>query len=352
MKTGLTLNELAAKITSNSKSKEDFIAPTQTTSLVPSDGPEKVRLSIPTDSGTQQLPMLPLAHRQIATHLKIPAQYYDRMLDTKPELLADNVNAWLHAEDTKRMVRTMHGSARAFLSDRYHRIENDSIAEAALEVLQDMRGVQIVSSEITDQRLYIHFVVPTVQGEVKVGDVVQAGGIIQNSEVGLGSASVSGLIWRLWCLNGAKTGEAYRKNHVGRKIDDNDALWADDTRRADDKTILLKVRDMVRAVVDETRFRQTLGKMQTLADGKIESRDFPKVVETLALKMGAPDSVRGGILASLVEGGDLSAWGLMNAVTHQAHKARDYDQAVEFETMGGKLIDLPKSDWKQILQAA
>ena len=33
------------------------------------------------------------------------------------------------------MVRTLDGKARAFLSDRYHRIDNEQIAEAVLPVL-------------------------------------------------------------------------------------------------------------------------------------------------------------------------------------------------------------------------
>jgi len=211
--------------------------------------------------------------------------------------------------------------------------------------------VQIVSSEVTDRRLYIHFVVPTIQGEVKVGDVVQAGGILSNSEVGLGSVSVSGLIWRLWCLNGAKTGETFRKHHVGRQIEDNEALWADDTKKADDKAVLLKVRDMVKAVVDETRFRAQLSKLQGLTEGTI-SGDPAKAIEVLARKVGATESEQGGILRALIKGGDLSRWGIVNAITAQAHTATSYDRAVEFESMGGNLVELPRGEWKEILEAA
>jgi hypothetical protein len=211
--------------------------------------------------------------------------------------------------------------------------------------------VQIVSSEVTDRKLYIHFVVPTITGEVKRGDVVQAGGIISNSEVGLGSVSVAGFLWRLVCLNGMKTGEAFRRNHVGREVDEGALEWADDTKRADDATVLLKVRDMVRAVVDETRFRATLGKLQGLTEGKVTG-DPAKAVEVLAQTVNATETEKGGILRSLIEGGDLSAWGLVNAVTAQAHVAKDYDRAVDMETAGGMLIDLPATEWKRVLQAA
>jgi hypothetical protein len=347
MKTGISLTALAQKIEAQKDLKHDLIVPTEKAAII-LDSEQKPQLHIPSQG---DFPILPLAHRQIAAHTGIPAQYYDRMQAEAPLLLTKNVNEWFHQKPSNRMVRTLGGDTRAFLSDRYQRIENEEIAEAALPVLADLPGVQIVSCEVTERRLYIHAVVPTVQGEVKVGDVVQAGVIISNSEVGLGSVSISGLIWRLLCLNGMKTQDAYRRNHVGRKVEDNEALWADDTRKADDKAVLLKVRDMVRIAVSETNFRVQLGKMQSLTEGKIVGAP-DKAIEVLAKKVGATEGERGGILRSLIEGGDLSRWGILNALTHQAHSTESYDRAVEFEAMGGRLVDLPKNEWKEILEAA
>lgn len=349
MKTGISLTALAQKIEAQRDLKHDLIVPTQKAEIVTSS--DKVSSLIVPDHGS--FPILPLAHRQIATHTGIPAQYYDRMQAEAPELLASNVNTWFNKNPSNRMVRTLGGDMRAFLSDRYQRIENEEIAEAALPVLfdHDLPNVKVVSCEVTERRLYIHAVVPTITGEVKRGDVVEAGVIISNSEVGLGSVSVSGLIWRLVCLNGMKTSDAYRRNHVGRKVEDNEALWADDTRKADDRAVLLKVRDMVRAAVDETNFRVQLSKLQALTEGKI-SGPPERAIEVLARKVGATDGERGGILRSLIEGGDLTRWGIVNAITHQAHGVESYDRAVEFETMGGKLVDLPATEWKEILEAA
>ena len=45
----------------------------------------------------------------------------------------------------------------------------------------------------------------------KVGDEVQAGFIIGNSEVGAGSVFVEQLVWRLICLNGMRRGQSLRK---------------------------------------------------------------------------------------------------------------------------------------------
>jgi hypothetical protein len=273
------------------------------------------------------------------------------MLAEAPDLLATNVNAWHRLNPKRRMVRTLGGDMRALLSNRYQRIENEDIAKVALPVLAELPGVKIVSSEITERRMYIHFVVPTIEGEVKKGDVVQAGGIISNSEVGCGSVAVACLVWRLVCLNGMKTGDTLRRSHVGREIEDTDQLWADDTREAEDRSILLKVRDMVKAAVDRTRFEASIAKMQGLTQGKITG-DPSRVVEVLAQRVGATETESAGFLRSLIEGADLSAWGLVNAVTAQSHTAKSYDRAVELESAGGALLDLAPTEWRTLLAAA
>jgi len=352
MQRGLTLVELAQKITANQELKRDYIADTEslTMQIPPHEGevfsiPE---LEVP-DQG--RFPILSLAHDQIASRTNIPGRYYKRMLAETPDLLAMNVNTWFRRTPEKRMIRTLGGDIRAFLSNRYQRIENEEIAEVALPALYDIPDVKIVSSEVTDRRLYIQAVSPRVEGEVRVNDIVQAGVVISNSEVGLGSVSVQPMLYRLVCLNGMVVGGGYRKYHIGRRVDDNEDLWADDTKRADDDAVLLKVRDMVRAAVDQTHFDKRVEQMVGLTQAKVTGSP-DKVVEVLASKVGATESERGGILRALIEGGDLSAWGLLNAVTAQAHEAPNYDRGVEFEVAGGQLLELPKSEWQEMLEAA
>jgi hypothetical protein len=41
----------------------------------------------------------------------------------------------------------------------------------------------------------------------------------------------------------------------------------------------------------------------------------------------------------------------VNAVTHFSHDVEDYDRATEFEALGGKLIELPASEWKEMAEA-
>lgn len=91
--------------------------------------------------------------------------------------------------------------------------------------------------------------------------------------------------------------------------------------------------------------------MQGLTESHVTGNPA-NVVEVLAKKVNASLDEQGGILRALIEGGDLSAWGLLNAVTAQAHTARSYDRAVEFEAAGGQLLDLSPKDWKEVLEAA
>jgi hypothetical protein len=354
MKSGISLSELAAKIEGNRDAKHDLVADTRNVSMIVRD--HRPVLQVWTSDNGGQYPILPVALRQIATHTKVPQDYLDRMIERAPQLAADNVNAWLHLDGSRRMVRTLAGNARAFLSDSYQRIEHEEVAEVVLPVLSDVPGIKIVSCEATDRRLYIQAVTSKIAGDIKVGDPVEAGVLIQNSEVGLGSVSISPIVWRLVCLNGMKVPDgSFTRRHVGRRIEegkDLNDIYRDDTKQADDRAVLLKVRDTVRAALDQIRFNVRIDKMRALTDRSTTlSGDPVKAIEVLSKKIGATETERGGILRSLIAGGDLTAWGVLNAVTHQAHAA-DYDRAVEFEAMGGKLLDLPAKDWKEVLQAA
>lgn len=358
MKTGLNLVELAQKIEANKAAKADFIVPTEKAEMVVRDGVETA-LTFPVpaaepggDEGQAEMTIRPIAHEQIGARLDIPKKYYDRMLRDRPELLARNVNTWLHATPEKRMVRAMSGQVRAFLSNKYNRIENEEIAGVVLPILGEIPNVEFLATEITERRMYIQAVAPKIEGEVKVGDVVRAGVTISNSEVGQGSVSVAPFIYRLICKNGAVMKDGMlRANHVGGRIEETSELYADDTRQADDRAILLKVRDHVKAAVNAVEFQKRLETMRSIAGLRITGK-VERVVEVLGKKIGANETETSGLLRSLIEGGDLSAWGLVNAVTHQAHDAADFDRNIELQQEGGKLIELDPSEWKGMLEAA
>lgn len=337
------LAPLAARIAQHRAIKKDYIADTRRVHM--EEGATGLVLE---DHGRFEI--APLAHTQLGERLQVPAKFYTRLREEHPGLLAQTVNTLLAAKPEKRMIRTLGPRARSVLSNSYQRIDNHEVANATLPILADLPGIHIPTAEITDHRMYIQAVVPGVQADIKVGDTVQAGVLISNSEVGLGSVSVSALIWRLRCLNGLKTVDTLRAFHIGRRVEDNESLWADDTKKSDDRTVLLKVRDMVRAAVDAVKFQERVQRMRDLADQRVTG-DPAKAIEVLVDKLDVSEEEGGGIMRALIEGGDLSAWGLINAVTFQAHEAPSYDRAVEFEAMGGRLLNLNPREWKEVLEA-
>jgi len=58
------------------------------------------------------------------------------------------------------------------------------------------------------------------------------------------------------------------------------------------------------------------------------------------------------VLRHLIVEGDPSAYGIVNAVTHASQDVEDYDRATELEALGGKLIDLPPSEWRSVVAPA
>ena len=89
----------------------------------------------------------------------IPVKYYDLMQAQKPELLAENVNSWFADKPSSYMVRSMdYGTgqvARALLSERYRRIDNMEIATAVLPLFAGSDQYEVMSCEVTENRLYL-----------------------------------------------------------------------------------------------------------------------------------------------------------------------------------------------------
>lgn len=92
MKEGLSLEEMAAEITRQSKLKEDYLVDTRSLQMEPYDSQVYLHMFDGKTEPVEPMQVNTIAHRQLGTHLKIPASYYDRMLAEKPELLAANVN--------------------------------------------------------------------------------------------------------------------------------------------------------------------------------------------------------------------------------------------------------------------
>ena len=271
------------------------------------------------------------------------------MAREKPELLAENVNTWFAAKETSYMVRTMDGNARALLSDRYRRIDNLEIATAVLPLFAGQLGVEVMSAEVTDSRLYLKVVNHRLEMAC-VGDRVQAGVVISNSEVGLGAVSVQPLVYTLACTNGmivSSLGE--RKTHVGRQakaLEESYAIYSDETLEAEDHAFMLRLKDATMAAIDEARFAQIVGKLEDASFAPITGR-VQDVIELTGKAYGLNQGEQDDILSFLIQGGDLSLYGLSNAITRASQNVESYDRATALEGIGWEVATMPAEQWKE-----
>lgn len=311
----------------------------------------------------QPLPMSTYAARQLTQWAEVPAAYADRMAESAPGLLQANLNTWLaRGRADLRLVRTLDSSVRAWLSGRYRPMDNVGLLEAAVPTLQEL-GARVASCEVTEQRLYLKAVLPAVAGVVPgsklKGDLVEAGLMLSNSEVGAGSLRVEPFLHRLVCSNGMVMNElAMRRSHVGRVqggLEAVEAILTDRTKQLQDLELWSRVRDVVRAAASPEVFHAHLERLGASAAQAMPVEAFGRldaVVEVTAKRLQLPDGVRTSVLQHLVEGADMTRWGMANAFTRASQDAADYTLATDLERAGGQVVALPPREWDKLVDQA
>ena len=400
MKAGRSLTELAAELERQVNTRRDFLAATPQLEMrvkpnAAGDRPAGVALALDKNG---EFGINRLGHEQIAGHVEIPQRYYDRMLEQAPQLLATNVNERFRrppvprpegmdavAEqarrlermhnrvanirqvaprvDMRRLVRTLDGNVRAFLSPRYRPLDNHDLAEVVLPELTE-RGCKVESMELTERRFYIKASMPSLEmpvpGSKRVGDVVRMMLTISNSEVGSGALRIEPSAFFLVCLNGAIFETALKRYHVGRVAEleaEVREILSTEARAADDRALWLKVRDTVRVAFDRDFFAAQVARLGEATQDRIASTNVEAIVDTAIETLSLQPALRGSILRNFIsppEGGaaDFSRYGLLNAITATANGVEDYEMATALEHAGGKVLELPKVSWKRIAEAA
>lgn len=341
MKQGIkTIQNLYGELERQREARKDLIADTRSINISSTNGVSM--LSVSTGEDILSYHVTDIAHRQIADRLNIPYKYYERMRTDYPALLDKNVNGWLLKNPERRMLRTLDGKLRAFLSDRYRRLDNLELVDHVLPVIAEMKGCEIISCDITETHLYLKVINKTMKAEIVPGDIVQAGFVISNSEIGLGALKVEPLVYRLVCKNGMISKDlAHKKYHTGKQVEDTDnayELYSDATLAADDKAYFMKVQDIVSAAVDETKFMLTVNKLRMAKN--LKTGDDPvQTVEVLGDRYVLNKNERASILRHFIMAGEFTQYGLVNAVTRSSQDVADYNRATELERIGGTLLD-------------
>lgn len=360
MKTGMTLEDLARELTRQRDVKRDYVADTR-------------RLEVTKDAKAIQMagkgtfPIRAYAHRQIADKLEIPVKFYDRLQAKHPDVLANTINALFDREPSQNMIRTLDGEVRAVVSNKFRALDNYDLAQAVLPTLLE-QGVEVHSADITETRLYIKAVHPTLRRELEVPEglkmgvghnfftrAIQAAITIRNSEVGDGSLAVETGVWERQCTNLATFNSSFKRAHVGRKhtteLDEIAEVLSDETRRLQDAVVWSKLRDLTVAAFDGSTFERVVGEL-TKARADAITAPIADVVEVFGAREGLSETERKGFLDYLVKGGEFTRYGMQWAATRLSQDMKSYERASELERLGGRIIELPQTEWKEILKKA
>jgi hypothetical protein len=370
MKYGRSVNDLAQEVMRQAQTKHDYVADTSVVTMTPDKDPALV-LGNADGGGAGAFEITSTTHAQIAEHTKIPKPYYDRMRSEEPGLLATNVDRWFKKYPAPRLVRTLDGKARAFLSNSYRPLDHVDLVNAVMPVLAERR-LNIMSCEITDTRLYLKADDEQLFRDVPVGyrmgdgshkffDTCAPAVVISNSEIGFGRLVIETGVFTKVCTNLAMYGDGgMRRTHVGQKhkllensgIENIDAILSDRTKAQSDKALWMQVHDIIGAAFDETKMAARIEKLTEAGERRIEAQNVNKIVEVTGDRFAFNEDEKSSVLKFLIEGGNLSQYGLHSAITRAAQDVPDYDRSTELERVGGKVIELAPSEWERMAETA
>jgi hypothetical protein len=272
------------------------------------------------------------------------------------------------------------GYGRAFLSDTFRVIDHLDVLTAALDGIRETGlDVDIESADLTDRRMMVRLVAPQVTALAPVllrgyrspfsdpeveraggwtldeglraaaaegraydegtEPVVWAGLVLSNSETGGGAFTITPRMSVRVCKNGLTiTKDALRKTHLGARMDEGIVRWSDDTQAKNLALVTAQARDAVKTFLDVDYMTRTLARIEDASTAKVT--DATTVVAQVGKSLGYTSEQQAGILDHFIRGGQMTAGGVLNAVTSYAQTVPDGDTAADLEASALRALEV------------
>ena len=375
-----SLEDMLHVITEQNKMKQDYIAPTnqlqfRTLQNIGETAHSQIVMEANQGEPTKILNVNQHCFDQIAQKAEIATPTARRLQQNYPREMDNLINAIWQKENSKRMVRTFEssnqtssynydnhtGTARAFLSDKFKTFDNSDLLESALPTLGESDASwKIVNYANTDKKLYIRLKSEVIQSDAGVGDLMAHGIGISNSETGSGSVAVFGINWTLACLNGMQTENVTRKAHITSARDgDTWNVLTDETKQADNHSLKLQLRDIVSSYASRDAFDENIEKMRRAKEDTVDvpmNESVENLGKVLTLSKKETSNVLEGLLQTIGQSGyeqnqKINRATLVNACTAVGNTA-DPDNVDFWQRLGGKVLNLGKTDWNRVAMAS
>ena len=378
-----SLEDMLHVITEQNKMKQDYIAPTNQLQFRTIESEDRVHgtnhsqivMEANNGEGTKILNVNQHCFDQIAQKAEIATPTARRLQQNYPREMDNLINAIWQKENSKRMIRTFDnanhtnpfnydnhtGTARAFLSDKFKTFDNSDLLESALPTLGESDACwKIVNFANTDKKLYIRLKSEVIQSDAGVGDLMAHGIGISNSETGSGSVAVFGINWTLACTNGMQTENVTRKAHItSAQKGDTWNILTDETKEADNRSLKLQLRDIVSSYASRETFDENIEKMRKAKEDTVDvpmNESVENLGKVLTLSKKETSNVLEGLLQTIGQSGyeqnqKINRATLVNACTAVGNTA-DPDNVDFWQRLGGKVLNLGKTDWNRVAMAS
>lgn len=235
------------------------------------------------------LPLHKNALQQTCTVLGMSQKFVSDLLEHESKeraakLLTHNLNELVQMAPERRiLVRRVKDDVRSVVSDSYLRMSGPQLIEAFASTCMNL-GAKLFEGSCGDLRFSLKAVIAQVRRVGPAGreELITWGVALSNSDHGCGALSLQLFVLRVWCTNTAKTENALRKVHLGRKLEEDVVLRAD-TVRAETEANCKILRDNIRGVLAPARVES----LTRMVDQAMQQNvDTKKVFDELGKRPG------------------------------------------------------------------
>ena len=368
MKQGIGSYEaLREEVDRRARCKVDIVADVRDVEVSTDGGGIRFKKDIPIDHAYWHLHG-GHALEQMFSHYGIPISYLRRIEASESKtLIAKNLNHWFQNRNDDRANRmfrcTTDGSkVTAFLSDQYGRLDDEMVMDSLDPVLDSISEYELGSCNVNDRYFNLKILLPKLQEEVKVGQIVRGGFMASNCSIGLGTLDFTRFWEVVMCKNGMvgyRLGDGVHRIHRSIRLPVGilPQYWNSSVPMAHD--IVEDLREVVTNCTSEEGFKGYIKTMRDATEGE-KVRYLDRIsdnlktipaVEWLGDKFNLTSAVKVRITNAFLSTGDYSKWGFVNGITNAANDHPDYDEATQLEELGGRILQFNNSQWSDIAHA-
>lgn len=309
---------------------------------------------------------------QLADKLAIPGQYLARCHADHVRLFDHNVNGWLERYDKPLLLRSFIDPAserptiiRAVMSEKGWGLDHLDVFFAGLDAVRATGRTPVITGcSLTEQRFWVQIafpelaaLAPTLLAGYRVPEgvgngynfgygvindpIVWAGVEYGNSEVGDGASYAVPRMLVPWCTNGMKRMvDISRHVHLGAKLDMGVVNWSAVTQQKNVDLIRSQMTDAIGTFLSQEYLDGAVGDIEAKAGVRIRKPD--EVIKVVGKQLAFTKEQQELIFAHFVEGGQMTAGGLLNAVTSAAQLLPG-EQSYALENKALAVLDLVRA---------